>query len=150
MTLVIMLQGEFAGQKLNLPTVNAAAGVTDGWAAPTTGGYPFATDKINHKVKPAASYDTWVAAGEPALDPVTGAIVTLTKTNPAVVTLSAADFGKFTTGDKVTLSGTGVPAIHGPQYTLASPNATNKTFVLTGLDLSGQVANLATGTMTKV
>lgn len=150
MQLVAMLQGEYAGKVLFIPNTNATAGIADGWAVATNAGYPFPTDRINKKAKPPASYDAWVAAGRPSADPVTGAVVLLTKANPAVLTLSVPDFAKFGNGDRVKLSGTSVPAIHGPEYTLASRNATNRTFALTGLDLSGQASDLTSGTVTKV
>lgn len=150
MTRVIMLRGPFLGQALDIAPASAAAGKTDGWAIPFTDGYPVPSSPYGVKIKPPASYDAWVDAGMPVTDPVTGAIVSLTKANPAVLTLSASDFAKFANGDRVKLSGTGVPAIHGPQYTLAGANATSKTFNLTGLDLSEQPANITQGTVTKV
>lgn len=150
MTLAVMLQGPFAGQVLNIADANATAGITDGWCAAASGAYPWASNNINHKAKPAASYDAWIAAGAPPVTPPSAAIVRLTKANPSVMTLSPADFVKFASGDKVKLTGTGVTAIHGPIYTLASPNATNKTFVMTGLDLSAQGADITQGTVTRV
>lgn len=149
MTLVVMLQGPLLGKVMNVRSTDATAGIADGWCKAATGNYPWASSPYSAKVKPAASYDAWVAAGSPAADPVTGAVVRLTKANPSVMTLSPADFVKFGAGDKVVLSGTGVTAIHGPQYTLSSPNATNKTFVMTGLDLSAQGADITQGTVTK-
>jgi hypothetical protein len=150
MTRVIMLQGPFMGRALDIAPASATAGKADLWAVPLSDGYPVQTGNSNPKAKPPASYDAWVAAGMPQTDPVTGAVVLLTKANPSVLTLSTPDFAKFVTGDKVKFSGTGVPAIHGPTYTLGVANGTNKTFVVTGLDLSGQPADLATGTVTKV
>lgn len=149
MTLVIMLKGPYAGQALQVAPTNAAAGVTDGWCAATNAGYPF-PGNITPAIKPAASYDAWKAAGFPITDPVTGAVVLLTHANPAVLTLSTPDFAKFVNGDRVKLTGTTVPAINGQTYTLANANGTNHTFTLTGLDLSGQGADLTAGTVTKV
>lgn len=150
MTRVIMLQGPYYGQALDIAPASATAGKADLWAKPFSDGYPIQTGNSNPKAKPPASYDAWVAAGMPQTDPVTGAVVLLTKANPAVLTLSTPDFAKFADGDRVKFSGTTVPAIHGPTYTLSSPNGTNHTFVVTGLDLAGQAADLTAGTVTKV
>jgi hypothetical protein len=148
MTKVIMLQGDFADQMLEVAAANASQGITDGWCiALDAAKYPWPTPS-NKKLKPAASYDTWVNAGRPSVNPVSGAIVLLTKTNPAVLTLSAPDFAKFVNGDQVKLSGTTVTAINGQVYVLANGSA--NTFTLTGLNLSGQAADLTAGTVTKV
>lgn len=148
MTRVIMLQGPYAGQSMEVAAANASAGITDGWCvALNSAKYPWPAP-ANPKAKPPASYDTWVNAGRPAVDPVVGAVVLLTKANPSVLTLSAPDFAKFVNGDQVKLAGTTVPAINGKVYVLANGSA--NTFTMTGLNLSGQPSDLTAGTVTKV
>lgn len=151
MTTVIMLQGPFADKVLNIAPVYSAQGNADGWCKLISATqYPWPSSPQAKKAKPAASYDAWAASGYPAADPPIGAVVKLTKTNPSVLTLSASDFAKFATGNTIMLSGTTVPAINGKTYVLGAANGTNKTFDVTGLDLSGQGADLTAGAVVKV
>ena len=99
MTMVIMLQGPYLGQVLNVAATFATAGIADGWAKPATGLYPWASSPYGQKIVPAASYDAWVASGRPANDSdvVMGAVVSISKTNPALLKLSTTDFAKSQT-----------------------------------------------------
>lgn len=65
MTFVIMLQGPHTGKYLNVRSTDATAGIADGWCKAASGGYPWRSDPYSVKIKPAPSYDAWVAAGSP-------------------------------------------------------------------------------------
>ena len=153
----LLLNGPLKGQTINIATSNGNAGVADGWAKDLAGvAYPFDSSgvKPNGTALPA-SYTAWANAGYPAGPamgalPVVGAIVSLSNASPAVLTLSAGDYAKFANGDSVTITGTGKTAADGKTFPLASGNATNHTFALTGLDLSGEAGPVTQGTVTKV
>jgi hypothetical protein len=158
---VLMLQGDLAGQVLFVANSAAATGVSDGWCRDLTGAaYPYDLIGVDNYTAPAQSYADWVEAGSPARDPdeepdppppdpVEGAIVSLSNTAPAVVTLSAGDFAKFSAGDSVTVSGSGFAAADGSAFTLANPSGASFSFELGTLDLSAEVAAGTTGTITK-
>lgn len=69
---VLLYQGEFRGQAMNIADTNGAAGVTDGWAKDLQGvPYPFESSGVKPPyVALPASYTTWANAGFPPGPPL--------------------------------------------------------------------------------
>lgn len=69
---VLLYQGDFRGQAINIADTNGAAGVTDGWAKDLQGAaYPFESSGVKPPyVALPASYLAWRDAGYPAGPPL--------------------------------------------------------------------------------
>lgn len=152
------LRGPYSGQIITMQDADAATAVTDGWARDITDlSEPFdASGEIEGA--PFAypgSLSTWLkAAGYPAtnvgpIPPIVANLVSVDKTNPALVEVSLADIAKFANGDSVTFAASTTPLDVGNPYTVAAKNAGAHTFTV-AKDLTAMPAKvLGAGTVSK-
>lgn len=150
------LKGPYSGQVIDMADATAATAVTDGWARDISAlSQPFDS---SGEVEGAlftypASLTAWlVAIGYPASAAgpplVTANLVSIDKTNPAVIEVSLADIAKFANGDAVTFKNTTTTLDTGT-YTVATKNAGAHTFTVVK-DLTALPAKLTgVGTVSK-
>lgn len=88
---------------------------------------------------------SWDGA-DTSTDPAPVAVTSLSNANPAVVTVAAADIGKFSNGMLVTIAGadSGHAAANGP-HAIGSVGAPANTFTLLGVDTSAATGAQTTG-----
>lgn len=150
------LKGPYSGQVITMQDADAATAVTDGWARDiTTLSQPFDAsgeiDGARYTYPP--SLTTWLGSiGYPSGDagpPVIVAnLVSIDKTNPAIIEVSLADIAKFNNGDQVTFKNTTTTLDTGT-YTVASKNVSLHTFTVVK-DLTALPAKLTgVGTVSK-
>lgn len=85
-------------------------------------------------------------AGTGAPSPVT--ITSATNAKPSVVTVGSTDIANFANGDLVLMNGTGIAALDGAYFPIASVDDTANTFTLVGSDASGAASGATAGTVT--
>jgi hypothetical protein len=149
------LLGPYANHVMTMADADAATGVTDGWARDiTTASEPFdASGEMEHMPWPATLKSWLVTAGWPASlvypNAITLALVSIDKTNPAVIEVSLADIAKLSNGDQVTFKST-TTSLDSGQYVVATKNAGAHTFTV-AKDLTALPAKLTgVGTVTKL
>jgi hypothetical protein len=102
---------------------------------------------INYTVMVNGKDGVWSWDGGSVPDPAAVPVVSLSNTNPAVVTVSAANIAKFSNGMPVVIAGavgTGMVNANGT-HLAASVGVPANTFVLSGVDTSGGAAPQTTG-----
>ena len=90
---------------------------------------------------------SWNGAMVSAPDSAAVAVTSLSNANPAVITVGAADFGKFQNGMTVTIAGatgTGMTAANGSHVIQQIPTPANS-FILVGVDTSAGAAPQTSG-----
>lgn len=149
---VFMLMGPLIDRPVSgVADADAAAAVADGWGRDiTSSSQPFDSSGILPKAAWPASLRSWLTRtwGVALPGAVTAACLSISKANPTVITLSAADAAKFVNGDKVTFASTGITALDNAG-TLTVAGRTGNTFTV-AVDLSTIPATVTnTGTVTK-
>jgi hypothetical protein len=81
--------------------------------------------------------------------PLSVAVLGVSNTAPAVVTINAADASNFATGNLVTMEGTG-SSIDGKTYEIGAVDDTAGTFELVGTDLTGNTTTIVSGKATPI
>lgn len=153
MTRALITKGfRYGGQVIDLDATTLATAIIDGWATDLTGDpYPYDLLGVDRYAAEPASMKAWIEdVDNPEIPPSPVAIVSISKANPAVVTVAAGDIGKFTSGDTVTIAGvtgTGWTVCNGAH---AIGTITGNTFPLTGIDTTAATgtAPTANGTVT--
>jgi hypothetical protein len=90
---------------------------------------------------------SWNGGATATSTPAVVTVTNLSKANPAVCTVAAADITKFHNGDYVTIAGgtgTGMVNANGP-HVITSVNSPVNTFTLAGVDTSTATADQTTG-----
>lgn len=156
MTLALITKGfRYGGRILDLDATTLATAIADGWATDLTGDpYPFVTDGVDRYAAEPESLKIWYETSDgtyvPPTPPAPVPIVSISKADPAVVTVAAGDIGKFTSGDTVTIAGvtgTGWTVCNGSQEI---GTKSGNTFPLTDVDTTAATGETptATGTVT--
>lgn len=150
------LLGPYGGQVITMADADAATAVTDGWARDITAlSQPFdaSGEMEGARYTYPPSLRTWLTSvGYPSSDAgppaISAAVVSVDKTNPAVVEVSLADIAKFANGDQVTFAGT-TTSLDVGNYVVANKNAGAHTFTVVK-DLTALPAKITNkGTVSK-
>lgn len=107
---VVMLMGPLIDQAISgVADADAAAAVADGWGRDISAlSEPFDSSGRQPKAAWPTSLRTWLTKvwGVPLPGSVTAPVVLISKANPTVITVGAADAAKFANGDKVSFAAT--------------------------------------------